>query len=92
MVAGGAPVGPINEMGEALSHPFIAERGLVEHLPHPLVDTIPNIRSPIRMTDTPIIPATAPPMLAQHTDEVLSEILGYDAARIAKLKDSGAVA
>ena len=92
MHAGGAPVGPINEMGEALSHPFIAERGLVEHLPHPLVDTIPNIRSPIRMTGTPIIPATAPPMLAQHTDEVLGEVLGYDTARIAKLKDSGAVA
>ena len=71
---------------------YVGQRGLVERLPHPIVDTIPTIRSPIRMTDTPIIPANAPPMLAQHTDEILGGVLGYDAARITNLKDSGAVA
>ena len=92
MHAEGAPVGPINEMGNALTHPFVVERGLVEHLPHPLVDTVPTIRSPIRMAETPVVPAMAPPMLAQHSDEVLGDVLGYDAARIAELKDGGAVA
>jgi crotonobetainyl-CoA:carnitine CoA-transferase CaiB-like acyl-CoA transferase len=92
MHAEGAPVGPINEMGDALTHPFVLERGLVEHLPHPLVDTVPNIRSPLHMSETPVRPAVAPPMHAQHTDEVLRDLLGYDEDRIAALKESGSIA
>ena len=90
--AAGAPVGAINEIGDALTDPFVGERNLVEHLPHPLVGTVPNLRSPLRMSETPVRPASAPPMLAQHTDQVLGHILGYDEERIAALKESGAVA
>jgi len=92
MHAEGAPVGPINEMGDALSHPFVQERGLVEHLPHPLVGTVPNIRSPLHMSETPVRPAATPPMHAQHTDEVLRDLLGYDEDKINALKDSKAIA
>lgn len=88
----GAPAGPVNEMGDALTNDFVKERGLTEDLPHPLVGTVPNLRSPLAMSQTPIRPATAAPMHAQHTDEVLREVLGYDADRIAALKKSGAVA
>ena len=63
----------------------------MEHLPHPLVGTVPNLRSPLRMSETPVRSANAPPMLAQHTDHVLGHILGYDEERIAALKESGAV-
>ena len=90
--AAGAPVGAINEIGDALTDPFVEERNLVEHLPHPLVGTVPNLRSPLRMSETPVRPASAPPMLAQHTDQVLGHILGYDEERVAALKESGAVA
>ena len=89
--AAGAPVGAINEIGDALTDPFVEERNLVEHLPHPLVGTVPNLRSPLRMSETPVRSANAPPMLAQHTDHVLGHILGYDEERIAALKESGAV-
>ena len=92
MHAEGAPVGPINEMGDALTHPFVQERGLVEHLPHPLVGTVPNIRSPLHMSETPVRPAATPPMHAQHTDEVLRDLLGYDEDKINALKDSKAIA
>ena len=92
MHAEGAPVGPINEMGDALTHPFVQERGLVEQLPHPLVGTVPNIRSPLHMSETPVRPAATPPMHAQHTDEVLRDLLGYDEDKINALKDSKAIA
>ena len=92
MHAEGAPVGPINEMGDALTHPFVQERGLVEHLPHPLVGTVPNIRSPLHMSETPVRPAATPPMHAQHTDEILRDLLGYDEDKINALKDSKAIA
>ncbi len=90
--AAGAPVGAINEIGDALTDPFVEERNLVEHLPHPLVGTVPNLRSPLRMSETPVRSASAPPMLAQHTDHVLRHILGYDEERVAALRGSGAVA
>ena len=61
-------------------------------MPHPLASTVPNLRSPLRLSGTPVRPATAAPTHAQHTDEILGEILGYDADRIAALKESGAVA
>ena len=90
--AAGAPVGAINEIGDALTDSFVEERGLVEHLPHPLVGTVPNLRSPLRMSETPVRAADAPPMLAQHTNDILEHILGYDEEKIAALKESGAVA
>jgi formyl-CoA transferase len=87
----GAPVGPVNEMGDALTSDFVKERGLTEDLPHPLVGTVPNLRSPVHLSDTPIRQAVAPPMHAQHTDPILRDVLGYDDSRIAALKESGAV-
>lgn len=87
----GAPVGPINEMGEALSDPFVKERGLTEDLAHPLVGTVPNLRSPVRMTDTPIRAAQAAPMHAENTDKVLGNLLGYDGEKIDKLKEAGVI-
>lgn len=92
MHAEGAPVGPINEMGDALSDDFVKERGLVENLPHPLVDTVPNLRSPLHMSETPVRASVAAPMHAQHTDEVLRDLLGYDDEKIAALRDTGAIA
>ena len=92
MHAAGAPVGSVNEIGDALTNDFVKERDLTEDLPHPLVGTVPNLRSPLRLSATPVRPATAAPTHAQHTDEILGEILGYDADRIAALKKSGAVA
>jgi crotonobetainyl-CoA:carnitine CoA-transferase CaiB-like acyl-CoA transferase len=92
MHAEGAPVGPINEMADALTHPFVRERGLVETLPHPLVETVPNLRSPLHMSETPVRPSVAAPMHAQHTDEVLRNLLRYDEDKINALKDSKAIA
>lgn len=89
--AHGAPVGPINELGDALTNDFVRERDLTEDLPHPLVETVPNLKSPLRLSGTPVRAATAPPVHAAHTDEVLSDLLGYDADRIDALRNAGAI-
>ena len=89
--ANGAPVGAINELNDALTDGFVQERGLTESLPHPLVDSVPNLKSPVRLSETPVRPATAAPMHAQHTTDVLSGLLGYDSDRIDALRNAGAV-
>ena len=83
---------PPRRVGDALGDPFVEERELVERLPHPLVGSVPNLRSPLRMSETPLKAASAPPMLAQHTNEVLETVLNYDTDKIAALRGSGAVA
>ena len=89
--ANGAPVGAINELNDALTNDFIKERGITESLPHPLVGSVPNLKSPVRMSETPVRAATAAPMHAEHTADILSSVLGYDLTRIETLRKVGAV-
>ena len=89
--ANGAPVGAINELNDALTNDFIKERGITESLPHPLVGSVPNLKSPVRMSETPVRAATAAPMHAEHTADILSSVLGYDLTRIETLRKGGAV-
>jgi len=91
MLAAGVPGGPVNEVDEALNAPIVAERELVRNVPHSQVDTVPNLRSPVRMTGTPVREAVGAPMLAEHTDAILRDVAGYDDARIATLRESGVV-
>ena len=87
----GIPCGAVRTPGQALLSPEASERGLVFALPHPTAGVAPVIAQPARFSETPCR-YEAPPTLGQHTERVLQELLGYDAARIAELAASGAVA
>ncbi len=87
----GVPCGPINDIGQALADPQVQARGMRVDLPHPTAGTVPLVASPMRLSRTPPQYHRAPPTLGQHTDEVLSERLGYDAARIAALRAAGII-
>jgi crotonobetainyl-CoA:carnitine CoA-transferase CaiB-like acyl-CoA transferase len=87
--AANVPCGPINNYKEVFEDPQVRHRGLKIEMQHPLSGTMAGVASPMRFSDTPV-EYTAPPMLGQHTREVLGE-LGYCAARIDELVGEGAV-
>ena len=89
--AAGVPNGPINSIAEAFNEEQVKARGIRFNLPHPTGGTTPMIASPMKFSATPARQDVPPPLLGQHTDEVLGSILGYDAARIALLRERGAL-
>ena len=64
---------------------------MITHWPHPLKSDLQLVSSPLKLSATPVRTDLPPPLLGQHTDEVLGALLGLDAARIAALRAQGAV-
>lgn len=89
--AANVPCGPINDISQAFAEPQIVHRGMRIELPHPLAGTVPGVRNPINYSRTPLEYTLAPPLLGQHTGEVLSADLGLDTEAIAALKSRGAI-
>lgn len=87
----GVPCGPINRLDEVFANPQIQHRGLKVDVPHPLSGSVPLVASPIRYSRTPLAYDTPPPLLGQHTEEILRNLLGKDAPAIAALRDCGAI-
>ena len=87
----GIPCGPINDIAQALDHPQVKHRGLRIDLPHPQAGSVPLVGSPIKLSATPVAYAAAPPLLGQHTREVLAQVLGRSASEIDALAASGVI-
>jgi formyl-CoA transferase len=83
----GVPCGPINNLDEVFDNPQVKARGMEVKLAHPLAGEVRLVRSPMKMSATPASSGQAPPLLGQHTDEVLAEVLGKSDAEIATLRD-----
>ena len=90
--AQGIGCGPINDLGQVFADPHVQARGMVAEIPHPALGGAPArlIASPLRMTGTPVEIRRAPPMLGEHTDEVLAD-LGCSPAEIGRLREAGIV-
>ena len=84
------PCGPINNLAEVFADPQILAREMALPVPHPLTDSLRLVASPMKLSATPVQMRRAPPLLGQHTEEVLSE-LGLDAAACARLRELGVV-
>ncbi|MDL2425144.1 CoA transferase, partial [Pseudomonas sp. BAgro211] len=74
------PCGPINDLAQVFADPQVIARGLRVDLPHPLAGSVPQVASPIRLSETPVEYRNAPPTLGQHTQEILEGVLGLDQA------------
>jgi len=84
------PCGPINDFAEVFADPQVRERGMTVTVPHPHNDALELVASPMKLSATPVQLRRPPPLLGQHTDEVLAEI-GVDAAARQHLRDIGAI-
>ena len=85
----GVPCGPINDLGEVFDNPQVKARGVAIEMAHPSAGKVKLVRSPMRLSVTPTALDLAPPLLGQHTDEVLREVLGHNEQQIADLRAKG---
>ena len=88
--AAGVPVGPVNSIGEALSHPQALARGMVVDLVHPQAGATKALGCPVHFSATPTSVTRPAPMLGEHSREVLAEA-GYSAAEIDTFVAEGVV-
>jgi crotonobetainyl-CoA:carnitine CoA-transferase CaiB-like acyl-CoA transferase len=84
----GVPCGPINDLDAVFNDPHVQSRQLEIRMPHPSAGTMPLVGSPIRMSETPVVYRSAPPLLGEHTIPVLEEILGLGRDELAALLDN----
>lgn len=89
--AAGVPCGPINNFQEVFENEQVQARGLKMTLAHPLAGQVPLLRSPMRLSKTPVVEKSAPPLLGEHTREILQKDLGMDDAKIAHLEALGII-
>ena len=89
--AAGVPNGPINDVAQVFEEPQVKARGVRVELEHPVAGKLPTVASPMRFSGTPLEHKLAPPVLGQHTEEILRERLGKSAAQIAALRAEGAI-
>ncbi len=87
----GVPCGPINTLADVFADPQVRTRGLRLDLPHPLAGTVPQVASPMRLSATPVEYRRPPPLLGEHTDEILASLLALPAERIARLRHDNVI-
>ena len=78
----GIPCGPINNLDQVFDDPQVQFRNMQLELDHPTAGKVNTVKNPINLSKTPLEYAKAAPTLGQHTDEVLSQVLGIDQASI----------
>jgi crotonobetainyl-CoA:carnitine CoA-transferase CaiB-like acyl-CoA transferase len=89
----GVPCGPVNRLDEVFADPQVQARGMRIEVPHALAGagTVPLLANPLKLSATPPDYPQGPPVLGQHTDEVLEQLLGLDAAARAKLRAAAVI-
>ena len=89
--AASVPCGPINNMREVFENPQVRHRGMRVEIPHPSGVPCPTVASPMRFSATPVDHSVPPPLLGQHTREVLAGVLGLSTAEIDALSGGGII-
>jgi crotonobetainyl-CoA:carnitine CoA-transferase CaiB-like acyl-CoA transferase len=85
------PAGSVNDFAQVMADPQVIARGLEVKVPHPLADLVSLVRSPMRLSETPVEDYAAPPLLGQHTEEVLGGLLGLGAKDFEGLRARGVI-
>jgi hypothetical protein len=89
--AAGVPCGPINDLDQVFADPQVLHRGMRVKAPHPAAGEVAMVANPIKFSATPIVHDRAPPLLGEHTEEVLTGMLGLSGEEVAALRKAGAI-
>jgi formyl-CoA transferase len=87
----GLPCGPINAVPDVFRHPQSEARGLVLETQHPTAGQMRLTGFPYLLSQTPAVVHRPPPLLGQHTREVLTDLLGHSDAEVTALQEEGAI-
>jgi succinate---hydroxymethylglutarate CoA-transferase len=87
----GLPYAAVNDVQDTLSHRHIQARNMVVEMEHAGCGKIKMVNTPVKYSESKPRIRSVPPMLGQHTDEVLREVLGMSESEILQLKSDGAV-
>lgn len=89
--AAGIPCGPLQTIDHVLDDPQVLAREMVWTTPHPTAGEIHLVASPLNLSETPVAYRLPPPLLGEHTEEILTSILGYSSKQVEQLRTDGAV-
>ena len=87
----GVPAGPVNDFAHVFADPQVRSRGMEVKTEHPFESHLSLIRNALTFSGTPVKDYRYPPLLGEHTAEVLASRLGYDAAKLDALKRQGVI-
>jgi crotonobetainyl-CoA:carnitine CoA-transferase CaiB-like acyl-CoA transferase len=85
------PCGPVNELDEVFAHPQVRQRGMTVPVPHPLSAALTLIANPIQYSETPLERYEPPPLLGEHTESVLTGLLGMSPSEVEALRAAGVI-
>lgn len=85
------PCGPINDFGQVFSMSHVKEREMLIEMEHPTIGALPLVASPLKMSGTPVSYRLPPPLMGQHTKEVLEEVLDFTDDKIKELMELGCI-
>ena len=87
----GIPCGPIANIDQVFDNPQVLHRDMWLEFTHPTAGKVASVANPIKLSESPVTYDKAPPLLGQHTEQVLSELLALDMDRIDQLKMDGII-
>ena len=85
------PCGPINNFEQVFSMPQVKEREMLVQMEHPTIGALPLVGSPLKMSATPVEYRIPPPLMGEHTDDILMDVLGYSNEKVKELRNRGCV-
>jgi formyl-CoA transferase len=85
----GVPCGPINDLAQVFDDPQVRHRAMEVRAPHPQAGEVRMVANPVKFSATPVTHDVAPPVLGEHTAQVLASVLGMDEGEIQRLRKEG---